>query len=142
MFRLSLSLQLGFGRLYKIWPFFAKFWPFSGFFWGRLYKILAFLQNSSRLKKREFPAEVRNSGLSEGKSILNLETRKTRFSIVKPKRQLFIVVPKLSLGMKILHDCEKICTTQQFLLEIWLHWDILLEALFRTFLISWLLETC
>ena len=34
------------------------------------------------------------------------------------KRQLFIVVPKLSLGMKILHDCEKICTTQQFLLEI------------------------
>ena len=45
---------------------------------------------------------------------------------MKPKRQLFIVVPKLSLGMKILHDCEKICTTQQFLLEIRLHsvWSI------------------
>ena len=56
----SLSLQLGFGRLYKIWPFFAKFWPFSGYFCCRLYKILVFLQNYGLF--RAFSKKARISG--------------------------------------------------------------------------------
>ena len=81
---------------------------------GRLYKIRPFLPNSGLFLKKKT-----HNFWPDWKQIdLNLETPEIRFSIVKPKRQLFIVVPKLSLGMKILHDCEKICTTQQFLLEI------------------------
>ena len=52
--------SLGFGRLYKIWPFFAKFWPFSGYFCCRLYKILVFLQNSGLF--RAFSKKARISG--------------------------------------------------------------------------------